>query len=105
MTDGILGTKAAGGIGQDRVALQVQVIEDVAPLLVDQPFAADRYRRHLAITGRQAVAHELITGILPRSRNEPATERELAQDQRLVCWRLMIRCAASNQRDNLDLIA
>ena len=60
VADRVLGGEAAGGVRQDRELLQVEVVEDVAALLVDQPLAAHGDRRDLAAAGVQAVAHQLV---------------------------------------------
>ena len=74
VADRVLGAEAAGRVRQDRVALQVEVVEDVAAFLVDQPFAAHGHRRHLAAAGGQAVAHQVVAGVLAGAGDEPAVE-------------------------------
>ena len=74
VADGVLGAEAAGRVGQDGVALEVEVIENVAAFLVDQPFAADGHGGHLAAAGGQAVAHQVVAGVLAGAGDEPAAK-------------------------------
>ena len=97
--------EAAGRVGQDRVALQVEIIEDVAALFVDQPFAADGHRRHLAAAGGKAVAHQLVAGVLAGAGDEPAAEAKLA-DRPAACRPAeRLRSTAADERDDLDRVA
>src|SRR5579884_3454862 len=103
MANGVLGAEAASRVRQDGVALQIEIIENVAALLVHQAFAAHGHRRYFAAAGRQAVAHQLITCVLAGAGDEPAAEGKLADDQRLIL-RLSLRLTAADQRNNLDAI-
>ena len=103
VADGVLGAEAAGRVGQDRVALQVEVIEDVAALLVDQPLAADGDGGHLAAAGRQAVAHQLELAYLPVPVKSRLRNDELADRQRLVVG--AAGRPAADQGDDLERVA
>ena len=102
MADRVFGAEAAGGIGQNRVLLQVQVVENAAALLIDQAFAADCHRGHFAAGRRQAVLHQLERSIFAGAGDEPALELKRADDQWRLGGRGRIAGAAAHERDDLD---
>src|SRR5439155_3046734 len=105
MPDGILGIEATGGVRQDRVSLQIEKVEDVASLFIDETLAADRDGGDLAGARGQAIAHQVIAGVLPGTGDEPALEGELADDERFVGGRSRGRGAAADEGDDFDVIA
>src|SRR5207253_739310 len=105
VTDGVLGAKAASRVRQDRIALKVEKVENIAAFLVEEAFATDGDGGHVTTAGHEAITHEVIAGVLARARDEPAVKRKLADDERLVRRRFRNGRAAADQRDNLDGIA
>ena len=74
------------------------------PSRVDQPLAADGHGRHLAAAGVQALAHQVVAGVLAGAGEEPAAERELADDA-AACPAAVGAGAAADERDDLDGVA
>ncbi len=79
---GFLGREAARGVGQDRVPLRIEVVEQIPPLAVEQPLAAHGDRDDLGPAGIQAVAHQLKRGVLARPDEQPAPDRVGADRER-----------------------
>src|SRR5262249_14756827 len=104
VADRVLGAEAPRRVRQDRVALEVEVVEDVAPLFIDQAVAAGGGGGDLAAGGGGAGRHQVVGGGLPGAGVLPDGEAERPDDERLV-RRGRLRRAASDQRDDLDGIA
>src|SRR5262245_18266829 len=83
-TDGIVCRKASGRVRQDRVTRQVNEIEDISPLFVDQPLAADSDSDDLRTAGLQAVAHQIVGGIFSRADDQPRFESMIPEHQRRI---------------------
>ena len=54
---------------------RIEVVQQVAPLAVEQPLAPHGDRHHLGTAGLQAVAHQLQRRILARPDEQPAPDR------------------------------
>ena len=100
----VLGGEAARGVGQDRVPPRVEEVEQVPPLAIEQPLAADGDRDDLGAAGVEAVAHQLERGVLARPHQQPALDRVGADRERLDRARRH-RCAAADERDDLEHVA
>ena len=106
--EGVLGGEAAGGVGQDRIAVEVEKVDQAPPLLVGQAFAADGDGDDLGAAGRQAVAHQLQGRVLAGADQE-ATGESVRTNLKLRGFDRLdgvgLDRAAAHQRHDLDIVA
>ena len=102
---GLLGREAAGGIGQDRVPLRIEIIKQVPSLAVEQPLPADRDGDHLGTTGRQAVAHQLQRRVLSGADEEPAVDVVRSRSEAAGPRPPRTIRTAADERDDLQRVA
>jgi hypothetical protein len=80
----VVGGKAAGGVGQNRVAIGVEKIEHRATFTVVQPLAPDRDGHDLRARGVETPLHLLVAGVFAGANDQPRAERQTADVQRVI---------------------
>ena len=95
--DGVFSRKAAGRVGQQRVAAGVEIVEQVLPLGVDQPLAAHRHGDAVGARQNERLGHQLVVGVFSGADDQPAGERMRA-DLELV-GQLQVRSQGLSSSD------
>ena len=98
--EGVVGVEAAGGVGEDGVAVGIDEVEQLATGFVLQPLPADGHGDNLSAAGGEAVAHQLQTGVFPGADEQPAPQFEGADPDRRVLGR-----PAADERDDFEDVA
>ena len=79
----IRGAETPGRVGQDRVPIGVDEIQQRPATLVQQPLPADRDRHHFGSRSVQRFGHDLVGLVLSRADDQPAGDRDRAELKRL----------------------
>ena len=83
---GVVGREAAGRVGQQRVAIAVDRVEQIAALAVEQPLAADRHGNAIGARERERLGHQFVAGVFAGADDQAAVERVAADPQRRIHW-------------------